>query len=258
MAGGAGLRILRDYNEGFHRADVVITKASTYDVDLSGIIRRGLVELGLGRAMGARQVGPAQAEPGRAEHEAPHINTHPAVVRAVAEVFRYWGRARSSSPKGQGHCRDTDYVLEQSASAPCSTRRSWSSSTSTMTTSTPSPTARVSPIRQLTLPVALRRADLVVSLPKMKTHHWAGVTLAMKNLFGVMPGVVLRLAQERAPPRGIAGSILDINAAVRPHLAIVDGIVAMEGDGPIMGTPKAAGLLVMGTNLPAVDATPPA
>jgi uncharacterized protein (DUF362 family) len=54
---------------------------------------------------------------------------------------------------------------------------------------------------------------------------------------------------------GIGRSILDINAAVRPHLAIVDGIIGMEGDGPIMGTPKHSGVLVMGTNLPAVDAT---
>jgi uncharacterized protein (DUF362 family) len=54
---------------------------------------------------------------------------------------------------------------------------------------------------------------------------------------------------------GIPGSILDINAAVKPSLAIVDGIIGMEGDGPIMGTPRASGVLVMGTNLPAVDAT---
>ena len=92
-------------------------------------------------------------------------------------------------------------------------------------------------------------------MPKMKTHHWAGVTLSMKNLFGVMPGVVYGWPKNVLHHAGIPGSILDINAAVRPHLAIVDGIIAMEGDGPIMGTPRAAGLLVLGTNLPAVDAT---
>ena len=48
---------------------------------------------------------------------------------------------------------------------------------------------------------------------------------------------------------------MDIYAAVRPRLAIVDGIVGMEGDGPIMGSPCQANLLLMGTNLPAVDAT---
>jgi uncharacterized protein (DUF362 family) len=54
---------------------------------------------------------------------------------------------------------------------------------------------------------------------------------------------------------GIPQSILDINAAVRPHLAIVDGIVGMEGDGPIMGTPKPARCLIVGRDLAAVDAT---
>ena len=49
--------------------------------------------------------------------------------------------------------------------------------------------------------------------------------------------------------------ILDINATLKPHFAIVDGIVGMDGDGPIMGDPKKVGVLVMGRNLPAVDAT---
>ena len=105
------------------------------------------------------------------------------------------------------------------------------------------------------LPVTLRRADLVVSMPKMKTHHWAGVTLALKNLFGVMPGICYGWPKNVLHHAGIPESILDIAATVRPHLAIVDGIIGMEGDGPIMGTPRASGVLVMGTNLPAVDAT---
>ena len=77
----------------------------------------------------------------------------------------------------------------------------------------------------------------------------------MKNLFGVMPGIVYGWPKNVLHYAGIGPSILDINAAVRPHLAIVDGIIGMEGDGPIMGTPRRPGVLVMGTNLPAVDAT---
>jgi uncharacterized protein (DUF362 family) len=53
-------------------------------------------------------------EPSR---EAPHINTHPAVVRAAVEVFRGWGASRVFVAEGQGHCRDSDYVLEQSGLA---------------------------------------------------------------------------------------------------------------------------------------------
>ncbi len=105
------------------------------------------------------------------------------------------------------------------------------------------------------MPTTLKRADLIVSIPKMKTHHWAGVTLSMKNLFGVLPGIYYGWPKNVLHHAGIGRSILDITAAVKPHLAIVDGIIGMEGDGPIMGTPKHAGVLVMGTNLPAVDAT---
>jgi uncharacterized protein (DUF362 family) len=70
-----------------------------------------------------------------------------------------------------------------------------------------------------------------------------------------MPGIYYGWPKYVLHHAGIPESILDINATVRPHLAIVDGIIGMEGDGPIMGTPKNAGVLVMGTNLPAVDAT---
>src|SRR5262249_14516641 len=71
----------------------------------------------------------------------------------------------------------------------------------------------------------------------------------------VMPGIVYGWPKNVFHYTGIGTSILDIAAAVRPHLAIVDGIIGMEGDGPIMGTPRHSGILVMGTNLPSVDAT---
>ena len=97
--------------------------------------------------------------------------------------------------------------------------------------------------------------DLVVSLAKMKTHHWAGVTLSMKNLFGLFPGTYYGWPKSALHIEGIEKCILDINATVRPYFSIVDGIIGMEGDGPIMGNPHHAGVLVMGRNLPAVDAT---
>ena len=96
---------------------------------------------------------------------------------------------------------------------------------------------------------------MVVSLAKMKTHHWAGVTLSMKNLFGIMPGCVYGWPKNVLHHEGIHQSILDINTTLRPHLAIVDGIVGMEGDGPIMGTPVRSNVIVMGDNPAAVDAT---
>jgi uncharacterized protein (DUF362 family) len=70
-----------------------------------------------------------------------------------------------------------------------------------------------------------------------------------------MPGLVYGWPKNVLHHAGIPESILDIAAAVRPDLAIVDGIIGMEGDGPIMGTPKASGVIIVGTNLPSVDAT---
>ena len=77
----------------------------------------------------------------------------------------------------------------------------------------------------------------------------------MKNLFGVMPGIFYGWPKNIFHWEGIAQSIFDINATLRAHFAIVDGIVGMEGDGPIAGKPKNSGVLVMGRNLVGVDAT---
>jgi uncharacterized protein (DUF362 family) len=94
-----------------------------------------------------------------------------------------------------------------------------------------------------------------VSMPKMKTHHWAGVTLSLKNMFGVVPGSCYGWPKNVLHWAGINQSILDINAAARPDFAIVDGVVGMDGNGPIQGSPKASGVLVLGNDPVAVDAT---
>jgi len=237
-------------------ADVFVARAGSYDLDLARIVREGLAELGLGPAWARGKsvlLKPNLVEPSAA---APHINTHPALIRAVAEVFRSWGAREVFVAEGQGHCRDSEFVLEQSGlAAVLDEARLEFVDLNHDDLYTVRNRFRATRLAGLHLPVTLKRADLVVSLPKLKTHHWAGVTLAMKNFFGVMPGVAYGWPKNVLHHAGIAGAILDINAAVGPHLAIVDGIVGMEGDGPIMGSPKAAGVLVMGTNLPAVDAT---
>jgi uncharacterized protein (DUF362 family) len=94
-----------------------------------------------------------------------------------------------------------------------------------------------------------------VSLAKMKTHHWAGATLAMKNLFGLVPGSVYGWPKNKLHYVGIPRSIAELNRTFRNTFALVDGIVGMEGNGPIQGRPKRAGVMVMGWDLAAVDST---
>jgi uncharacterized protein (DUF362 family) len=102
-------------------------------------------------------------------------------------------------------------------------------------------------------PVA--NADIVISMPKMKTHHWVGVTLSMKNLFGTLPGIFYGWPKNFLHVRGIANSIVDLALTIPVHYAIVDGVICMEGDGPIMGDAKPVGAVIMGKNLLAVDCT---
>jgi uncharacterized protein (DUF362 family) len=82
-------------------------------------------------------------------------------------------------------------------------------------------------------------------MPKVKTHHWTGVTLSMKNMFGIVPGCRYGWPKNVLHWAGIHESILDICATVRPHFVIADGIVAMEGDGPLNGTPKALNTILL-------------
>jgi uncharacterized protein (DUF362 family) len=81
------------------------------------------------------------------------------------------------------------------------------------------------------------------------------VTLSLKNMFGIVPGACYGWPKNVLHWAGIDRSILDINAVARPDFAIIDGIIGMEGNGPIQGTPKTAGVLILGNDPVAVDAT---
>ena len=89
----------------------------------------------------------------------------------------------------------------------------------------------------------------------MKTHHWAGATLSMKNLFGMVPGNVYGWPKNKLHFIGIDQAITALYHAFPNTIGIVDGIVGMEGNGPIQGSPRHSKVLVMGADLAAVDAT---
>ena len=113
----------------------------------------------------------------------------------------------------------------------------------------------VSTLKELYLPNTVFDCDLLVSMPKMKTHHWAGATLSMKNLFGVVPGSVYGWPKNILHWAGIDESIVDLQSLFPRQFAIVDAIESMEGNGPILGTSKHTGLIVAGSHPPSVDAT---
>lgn len=234
------------------RSEVALLSTPDYGPRLVDAVSRG-IDLVRPDVRGRRVL----LKPNLVEYESGSmINTHPVVVAAAAEAFRRAGAARVVIAEGPGHRRDTEYLLDASGLSPFLKDvrapfvdlnlddvrqvplRSWYTG-----------------LRDLMLPVSILDSDFVVSLAKLKTHHWAGMTAAMKNLFGVVPGAVYGWPKNILHIKGIEASIVDLNATVRPSFAIVDAVVAMEGDGPIMGTPKPCGFLAMGTDPVAVDAT---
>jgi uncharacterized protein (DUF362 family) len=98
-------------------------------------------------------------------------------------------------------------------------------------------------------------ADLVVSMPKVKTHHWAGVTLSMKNMFGIVPGMKYGWPKNYLHWHGIHESILDICATIPIRFVIADGIEAMEGNGPLQGGLRKLSRIVLANDPVAADAT---
>jgi uncharacterized protein (DUF362 family) len=184
------------------------------------------------------------------------MNTHPAVIAATRETFLKLGAARVLIGDGPAMDRDTQAILESVRLKEFTGKlgRDFCDLNIDEVERVELQT-RATRLKELFLPKTVLGVDFLVSMPKLKTHHWAGVTLSLKNMFGVVPGSCYGWPKNVLHWVGIDRSILDINAAARPDFAIVDGIMGMEGNGPIQGTPKAAGLLLFGDDPVAVDAT---
>jgi uncharacterized protein (DUF362 family) len=184
------------------------------------------------------------------------MNTHPAVIVATRDSFLRLGASQVFIGEGPAMDRDTEAILES-----VRLRDFAGSLAHTFVDLNVDDVTRValrtraSRLKELYLPKTVLGVDFLVSMPKLKTHHWAGVTLSLKNMFGIVPGSCYGWPKNVLHWAGIDRSILDINAAARPDFAIVDGIMGMEGNGPIQGTPKDSGVLIFGNDPVAVDAT---
>jgi uncharacterized protein (DUF362 family) len=237
------------------RQPVFIARNQRYDGPLQKTIADGLLATGFApqQFRGKRVLlKPNLVEPSRTS---PQMTTNPVVVLAAAEVFRNWG-ADVTVGEGPGHVRDTEMALVEGGmqAALDDGRLPFADLNYQQVAWTPNK-GRASRLGGFYFPRSVLEADYIVSMPKMKTHHWVGMTAGMKNLYGTIPGVVYGWPKNVLHHAGIPETVYDINASLPRSLAIVDGIVCMEGDGPIMGSPKPMGLILVGPNCPAVDAT---
>lgn len=187
----------------------------------------------------------------------PHspINTHPLLVHAALEAFRALG-AQVLIGEGPGHRRNTLDLAD--AAGYFKTVPHFENIFTDLNVDHIAKVRLARPhsrLKSIFLAQSALACDLLVSMPKMKTHHWVGATLSMKNLFGVVPGGVYGWPKNVLHWAGIPECVADLYNTLPRHFAIVDGVVGMEGNGPIQGQAKPAGVVVAGRDLAAVDAT---
>lgn len=96
-------------------------------------------------------------------------------------------------------------------------------------------------------------ADVIISLPKLKTHELTYYTGAVKNFFGAVPLKIRKQAHLLAKRDLFGEAVVDIYSIVKPHLAVMDGVVGMEGNGPAYGTPINTGIVMASYDCVALD-----
>lgn len=236
------------------RSQVALITAASYEDDLFSRLKEYVQQVSIPSLKNKRVV----LKPNMVEFrgDGKPVTTNPAVLKAAIQLVDYLGASEIIVAEGPGHMRDTEYLLDQTGIGKACRDLGVPFVDLNLDDieMVPNPLG-FNGLKEFYLPKTIVSADAVVSVPKMKTHHWVGVTCSMKNLFGVVPGRKYGWPKNILHIKGIPVSIIDLVHLVNPVFAIVDAIVAMEGDGPINGTAIDTGFLVLGCDLAAVDAT---
>ncbi|MDH4100300.1 MAG: DUF362 domain-containing protein [Nitrospirota bacterium] len=179
------------------------------------------------------------------------VTTHPLFIRIVAEMVQEAGGipAVGDSP-GVG---SLEKVAEKIGLTPLLSEIGVSLVSFSDAVMVEHPRGKVFKRFEIARPVT--EADVIINLPKLKTHGMMTLTCGVKNLFGCVSG--LRKVRWHADAghdyERFAEMLVDLAYMVKPALTIVDGIVGMEGEGPGSGDPRQLGLILAGTDPVAVD-----
>lgn len=235
------------------RPKVAISAVPSYGADVLGALRSGWALAGLPdeRVKGRRVVLKVNLAWSLDGHP---ISTAPEVVSAAVRLFRELGASEVLVADGPTFTDDIDLLLARTGVGKVLTDLGVRFVDLNRDDLVLRPlVGGYSTIGSLWAPKTIADAGLLVSMPKLKTHHWTTVSLSLKNLFGIVPGSRYGWPKNILHWHSITLSILALQATFKPGFAIVDGVVGMEGDGPVLGTPIESGLVVMGADGVAVD-----
>ncbi|WP_231968816.1 DUF362 domain-containing protein [Thermoanaerobacterium sp. RBIITD] len=182
------------------------------------------------------------------------VTTHPAIVEAVANIVKDIGAIPiiGDSPSGPFSERALKGIYESTGMEEVSKRTGAELNFITDELSVKIPGGKV--IKQATIMKAIMDCDLIISIPKLKTHGMTVYTGAVKNQFGVIPGLVkagYHLTMSNI--KDFADMLIDLNNFLRPVLTFMDAVVGMEGNGPSAGKPKDIGLIIASNDVFSLD-----
>lgn len=182
------------------------------------------------------------------------VTTHPAVVQAVVEAVQEAGGLPflGDAPGARTSPGSLHKAYTLTGLADVAARTGTPLNFDVTTAELPNPEGRR--LRQIPVWRAVCEAEVLISLPKLKTHNLTGLTGAVKNCFGLIPSPQKTYLHMRwARPDEFSEMLVDLYLWAKPALNILDAVVGMEGDGPSAGRPRPIGALLASTDGLALD-----
>jgi uncharacterized protein (DUF362 family) len=233
---------------------VALAACASYDADVLGSLRGAWRDANAPDLNGARVV----LKPNLVDYVGSHPSyTDPRVVQAMIQLAREMGARQVVVADGTTFRRDAQAILDATGYAAMLAREKVDFVDLNYDDLVTIPLkGGFTGLQTLFVAKTIRDADLFVSMPKLKTHHWTQISGSVKNLFGIVPGIKYGWPKNTLHIRGVSPFLAELaNSLPTRGGAVVDGIVGMEGDGPLFGNAVASGALVVGADLLAVDAT---
>ncbi len=236
------------------RSKVVLVYCASYETQaVNKAVQKGLAFLG-GAQYFAKAGEKILVKPNLLAGESPDhcISPHPAVFRAVLEAFQRCGAKVSfgDSP-GFGNLKEASrsaglLAVAEELNVPLADFQNGEK--------LPFPDGNL--IKEFTIARGALQTDGLISLAKLKTHSLTRITGAIKNQFGCIPGTIKAVYHTRLPDADeFSKMLVDLNLYLKPRLYIMDGIIAMQGNGPRIGSPRNMNVLLFSTDPVALDAT---
>ena len=183
--------------------------------------------------------------------------THPRVTQAMIQFARAMGAKEIIVADGSAFRREMQVILDETGYAEMLAQEQVSFLDLNYDDLVAMPLkGNYTRLKTLLVSKTIVDADLLVSMPKLKTHHWSDISISVKNFFGIVAGIKYGWPKNTLHIQGIPAVLAELAHSVPTRTcALVDGIIGMEGDGPLFGTRVPSGVLVAGNDLLAVDAT---